>query len=64
MKFNKLKFSHYFIFTIMIANWFIALFLSNFLKKKDKSVLLIGHKLIEILRLFFKTLTKTLRSIT
>ena len=58
MKFNKLKFSHYFIFTIMIANWFIALFLSNFLKKKDKSVLLIGHKLIGNLETIFQNINK------
>ena len=58
MKFNKLKFSHYFIFTIMIANWFIALFLSNFFKKKDKSVLLIRHKLIGNLETIFQNINK------
>ena len=58
MKFNKLKFSHYFIFSILISNWFIALFISNFFKKKDKSVLLIGHQLIGNLESIFQNVNK------
>tara|TARA_B100001175_G_C19464972_1_gene618597 strand:- start:27 stop:1181 length:1155 start_codon:yes stop_codon:yes gene_type:complete len=58
MKFNKLKFSHYFIFSIILTNWFIGLFISSFFKKKDKSVLLVGHQLLGNLETIYQNINK------
>ncbi len=54
MKFNKLKFSHYFIYLLMSINFFGAINLLNLTKNRNNTVLLIGHKLVGNLEIIFK----------
>lgn len=54
MKFNKFNFSHYFIFPIMMLNFLISIFLTNLIKKRNKSILLLGHKLTGNVEVIFK----------
>jgi len=54
MKFNKLKFSHYFIFLLMFINFLTAISLLNLTRNRNKTVLLIGHKLVGNLEIIFK----------
>ena len=54
MKFNKYKISHYFIFSFAALNYFVAIFLRQFMKPNSNSVLLYGHKLVGNLEIIFK----------
>ena len=54
MKFNKLKFSHYFIFLLMFINFLTAISLLNLTRNRNETVLLIGHKLVGNLEIIFK----------
>ena len=54
MKFNKYKISHYFIFFFSGINYFIAILLNIFLRKKNNNILLFGQKLVGNLEAIFK----------
>ena len=54
MKFNKYKISHYFTFILSGLNYFIAIILKSFIKRKNNNILLFGHKLVGNLEVIFK----------
>ena len=54
MKFNKYKISHYLIFSFAALNYCVAIFLKQFIRSTNNSVLLYGHKLVGNLEVIFK----------